>query len=235
MKKILFFLIISISWSVNAQEKNETWDYPVKRGTEQWNALKTYQERLDACQIPETVIKQLSTKKLAELCLDYPMREGYWGHDDARRKARMMFDDFNGFRELANRSDGAAELVKIYKDYPILTERPDPASKEFQTLLRWSFLKLFLVNDSFISKLKKGELTDLGKVILDKYAGEVENRKFYEISSIEKTLFLASVVLDKQKPILSEERQQVVKNFIQYPSMEKDVLEEISKIIHEEL
>lgn len=45
----------------------QTWDYPVKPGTEEWKKLKTGKEKNEACQIPENVLKKISSHELAYL------------------------------------------------------------------------------------------------------------------------------------------------------------------------
>lgn len=44
-----------------SQPNNIDWDYPIKPGTEEWTNFKSGQEMLNACQIPENILKNLST------------------------------------------------------------------------------------------------------------------------------------------------------------------------------
>ena len=45
------FLLVFISIDMNAQSI-KSWDYPIKPGTEAWQALSTHEDMLKACQIP---------------------------------------------------------------------------------------------------------------------------------------------------------------------------------------
>jgi hypothetical protein len=62
MKK--FYFIIALAMLVDltsgfAQKVNDVYDFPVKRGTEQWNALKSYQDKRDACTAPESILSTM--------------------------------------------------------------------------------------------------------------------------------------------------------------------------------
>ena len=49
------------------------WDYPVKPGSKEWQQLTTQELKVRACQIPDELLSQISTKDLVELCLNYPL------------------------------------------------------------------------------------------------------------------------------------------------------------------
>ena len=66
------FLLVFISIDMNAQSI-KSWDYPIKPGTEAWQALSTHEDMLKACQIPAEILKTVSTEELIELCLAYPL------------------------------------------------------------------------------------------------------------------------------------------------------------------
>ena len=66
----LFCLFTSI---VNAQE---TWNYPMKPGMEEWRQFKSMDEMYQACQIPNGVLKNLDTESLVNICFDFPAYMG---------------------------------------------------------------------------------------------------------------------------------------------------------------
>ena len=66
MKKILILsCVLAYGWIVQAQQTSE-WNYPILPGTEEWKKFKTQQEKVDACQIPEDVLKAISTNDLVQ-------------------------------------------------------------------------------------------------------------------------------------------------------------------------
>jgi hypothetical protein len=114
-----FLLIIAISFlacTVNAQvsESVVTWDFPVRYGTEEWKTLKSYEEQLLAYNIPDEIIKKISTAELVKVCLAYPEWGVITAFDDLSKGLRMIMQNFNGFYELIDRKDAAKELIKVY-------------------------------------------------------------------------------------------------------------------------
>lgn len=73
MKKLLVCLFILNGFACFAQEKALTWDYPVKPGMEEWTKFESRPEMAEACLIPDSIIKNISTSDLLELCLNYPL------------------------------------------------------------------------------------------------------------------------------------------------------------------
>ena len=78
------FLLVFISIDMNAQSI-KSWDYPIKPGTEAWQALSTHEDMLKACQIPAEILKTVSTEELIELCLAYPLLGDIFGNEISRQ------------------------------------------------------------------------------------------------------------------------------------------------------
>ena len=116
MCKFLIVLFSLVTCVINAQviENNVTWDFPVNPSTPEWKELKSYEEQLLAYNIPNEMIKKISTSELVKVCLVYPE----WGVIDAFNDRKVglnnMMSHFNGFRELFTRNDAAKELIKVY-------------------------------------------------------------------------------------------------------------------------
>jgi len=49
------------------------YEYPVRPGSDEWLELKTHDEKLRVTQLPEDILKNLSTEDLLEVCMDYPL------------------------------------------------------------------------------------------------------------------------------------------------------------------
>lgn len=65
-------LLLLLFLSVKAQIKVAEWNYPVRPGTEQWKQLDSFSERLNAFNIPESILSEISTGNLVKTCLSYP-------------------------------------------------------------------------------------------------------------------------------------------------------------------
>ena len=73
---LCFLLVVVLSPVLQAQSSQDlkptdTYDYPVKPGTEEWQAFTSHAEMLEACQIPEAILRDMTTEGLVETALDY--------------------------------------------------------------------------------------------------------------------------------------------------------------------
>ena len=98
----------------NLPTKISEWDYPVKPGMEKWKQLQSHEEMVNACQIPEKILLSLSTEDLTILCLQYPLLTDVFAFNFLSMGADVLFDSFNGIRELFKREEAPRELLKHY-------------------------------------------------------------------------------------------------------------------------
>jgi hypothetical protein len=118
MNKILFsMLLLSFSLFALGQSSasKKTWDYPIKPGMEAWKSFKTSREKIAVCQIPENVISAISTKDLAEICMQYPLLYDIYAFENLGMGLEKLYNDFNGVRELCQRGHGLQHLLTLYK------------------------------------------------------------------------------------------------------------------------
>ena len=92
----------------------QTWDYPVKPGTEEWKKFQSNEEMVKACQIPESILQSLSTNELIDICLHYPLIYDVFAFNNTDEGLDKLFSDFNGIRELYKRKDASNNLIKRY-------------------------------------------------------------------------------------------------------------------------
>ncbi|MDR3226686.1 MAG: hypothetical protein LBT56_03335 [Prevotellaceae bacterium] len=232
MKKIVFILMILFSFALNAQEKTIIWDYPVKPGSEQWATFTTGQQMFEACQIPQNILNVISTKQLADICLNYPLFFEYIAFNNEREGIRLMIKNFNGLNELSKRENGVQELIKTYKDFPILSQIQDVSSIDYDTPYKLPFLELLLSDDLFLHKLSNNELVEFKKDVLNRYENKLKNMNVYSVHNIKKTILLGAIILDKVDDAISSQQHDIIKNYIEnYNTADSNLLTEISKII----
>ena len=116
---VLANLVAGCSLLIYAQNPNSgtssgVYDYPIRPGTEEWKALYSFNDMLEACQIPENVLESMSTSALVETVLDYPLLSVYTAHNDWQQGFDMLVSNFNGLKELFNRRDAGSELLDKY-------------------------------------------------------------------------------------------------------------------------
>ena len=90
------------------------WDYPIKPGMPEWAELHTHADKVAACQIPENILPLLSTKCLAEACLQYPLLYSIFAFSCYDDGFDRFFEDFNGIRAFYEREGALTELLKHY-------------------------------------------------------------------------------------------------------------------------
>ena len=233
MKYFVLIFSISLSLAVHAQERKSVWDYPVKPGTPEWASFTTGRQKWEACQIPQKVLDALSTKDLAEICLNFPLFFEYTVLNDERKGISLMIEKFSGLKELSKRKGGALELMGIYKNFPVLSQIQDKASKDYDTPYKLPFLELLLSDNAFIHQLGDQQIVELEKLVLEKYVGKLEKSHIYCLYNIQNTFLLGAVVINKKNETAkAPQHQDIVKRFIaNFRNADPLLLTEISKII----
>ena len=235
MKHFIFILFVLLSFSVTGQEKDTLWDYPVKPGSQEWASFTTGRQMLDACQIPENILKTLSTKDLVKICLNYPLFFDYVAANDERKGISFMIESFNGLNELSKRKDGVLELINAYNEYPVITQVQQESSKDYYTPYKLPFIELLLADDIFEKQLDSQKSGELEKIVLKKYESKLKYPQVYSLYNIKKTFLLGSVILngDNSRAKTATEKD-TIKRFIEnYNNVDATLLTEISKIISE--
>jgi len=104
---IIIFSLLTCCLNAQVAEKKVAWDYPVKPGTEEWVALVVHTKMIEVCQIPDQILKSLTTKELIILCLDYPLQFDFIAYDNLQTGVKKVAKTFNGLQELYQRKDNA--------------------------------------------------------------------------------------------------------------------------------
>ena len=102
-------------------------DRPVKPGY--WDYPVDSENRHIACQIPEEVLFSVSTEELTDIVLRYPNLWHPFVFNNLNTGGNVLYDEFNGIRELFKREDAAKELLKHYncmmQDIYVFWSNPD--------------------------------------------------------------------------------------------------------------
>ncbi|MCI8600281.1 MAG: hypothetical protein HFE45_01630 [Oscillospiraceae bacterium] len=84
-----------------------------------WRQLSSRAKMGEALQIPEEMLSNMDTVVLAQAVLHYPYFMDVYAFDDIQSGVEVMYDTFNGMRELTIRSDAAETLLEIYENTPV--------------------------------------------------------------------------------------------------------------------
>ena len=125
MKKLItitlaILLTISVCQCTDAKTENGAiWSYPMTNDSIEWEKLESYAERAEINQIPDSIISSVSTGELLRLVEDYPLLYTVHLYDNPRDAYNVLYDTFNGFRELMSREDCLDEIIKEYNQIEI--------------------------------------------------------------------------------------------------------------------
>ncbi len=203
IKKFLLIIAFIILSSISAITLNSVYaspyDYPIKPGSPEWKALCSTQQKVDCCQIPENILKRMTTEALVETVLNYPLLFLYSCYDDHFFYADIMEKDFNGYRELLNRKDINRELLKAYKSSKILTSEEAENSENYDLFSKTSDIEFLIAH----SQIKGNILTTEEKekftsIMREKNADRAAYKDTYSIHSYEYDRFF-EFILDKSK------------------------------------
>ena len=195
------FLLLAIPIISFAQEEVR-WDYPVKPGSEEWKSLSTYQERINVYNIPQDILKLISTKELIITCLNYPEFRLIFTRNDLQRGYNHIRANFNGFRELELRSYAGKELLKIYKDY-----NPEGYEKNASLLeigghvVRFTYIEILLAQIDILNSLNDNDTRELLLQCENIYLGKKKQIEHFGIIGLQTT---ALIVARSQKEALTE-------------------------------
>ena len=92
-----------------------SWDYPVKPGSDKWKTFQSYAEKVEACQIPKSILSGLPTEELILICLKYPLLLDIGAFNFFTDGYTSYETNFNGIRELYQRDDALSVIYGYYR------------------------------------------------------------------------------------------------------------------------
>lgn len=189
-------LLLLLFLSAEAQIKEAEWNYPVHPGTEQWNELDSFSERLNAFNIPEGILSEMSTENLVKTCLSYPWWILITSRDNNQAGYNYLKSVFNGFRELENRQDSGIELLKVYgKMMPESVMNFESLVKQGMYCFQFTFIEILLSQPDILKNSEDEYSKTLVQKTISVYEGKTvafDKYSYYGVSST--CLILARVL-----------------------------------------
>lgn len=133
-------LIFAVEENSNNQQYTitEPYLYPVTPGSDEWDNFDTIYEMIEACEIPEDMLKSMTTEALSQTVLNYPLLMDLLASNNARKGFEAMLSNFNGLRELSKRTDArdylANEYLKLLEENNFQKGSNDPGQQIKETL-----------------------------------------------------------------------------------------------------
>lgn len=190
---MLSILITSITYNAYCQAYN----FPIKPGSIEWKKLQTYDEMLQVCQIPDSVLLKMSTKDLMESCLKYPLLLIFLAYDDNKFGFETMCNEFNGFLAFFKRKDAGKYLVEKYRSMnaEVILNDTIPSYKGHETF-RFSSIELILTDDNVLGNLNASDKTLLLKEAVKGYDMKMRHQEIYGVFGQMTSVFLTTRVLN---------------------------------------
>ena len=185
---VLFCGLSTMSYSVNAdsttkEHTNDDYSIAEKFYTDtindpDWKSTISRVERGEKLQLPEEILNGLSTDALIEAVIDYPFFSDVYAFDNVQDGFDIMYDSFNGVRELAMRNDAASVLLDKYSKEPVLTEATSDSD-----VFRITDIEILISQDFITDKLSDSEKKQLINVASKKYKMEKDSDVYGEYTT----------------------------------------------------
>ena len=180
----------SIDYSIN-----EPYSFDAITQKEVWSTFHCFEEKMEACQVPDELLSNMTTEALMMTCLNHPLALSYTAYNDERDGVNVICQMSNAFQELLRRSDGINQLVQYYSSYPevVVWETGFKTTKEVVSITTLSFIELLIANN--LSKVDgQLKLEVLAPAVFGWKERKEANKQLFSEYSICKTRYLADRV-----------------------------------------
>ncbi len=162
------------------------YEFEVQPGDDEWKNLFTTEEMINACQIPETIMKKMTTSALIKTMLSNSFILDFQTCNDSLYAMEMLEKNFNVFRELQTRTDYMDELLSIYNETELVSEDmldEDAVSTHFFDVFNLEVLIAYEINKSDDISLQKADglkiMDDITSIYGVKCADRLEASDIY--------------------------------------------------------
>jgi hypothetical protein len=141
---------------------SDSYDFPVKGGTPEWAAFRTHDEMVAACQVPEPILRDMSTEGLIETCLNYPLIGDMGMYSSWQQGFDRVAARFNGLQELLQRPDVGAKLLAYYRQMePAGIWEKSTSLQKGQVAMTFQYVETLLAQEAVLSSMTAAERRDL--------------------------------------------------------------------------
>jgi hypothetical protein len=137
---------------------NDAYNFPLKPRTEEWiqawTNLDSHAEMLKMCQIPEDIVRTMSTAGLVETVLNFPFSVDWWSYSSPQEGINTVATQFNGLPELFAREDAGIQLLAKYQSVNIFTiDKTWAIARQTEQRFGIANVEILLGHDSVLSRL----------------------------------------------------------------------------------
>jgi len=239
---LLMFLFCSCNMEYIGEEaskeeaSSKVFSYETVLNSSAWQSYTSTRERINACQLPDSVLKNASTADLVAYCASMPMNAICYAYDNPMEGARWVMQNFNGFKELQRRKDAAAAILDFYEgvDFTKTEQTPYPITLRDSRnrcfgFTNISFMELAMASDAIPALYEKANVARLESVAIKKYEEKISNSVVFGTVALSSSLLIeARIKLNSKSLDYSDEKK--IHEF--YESGGKNCnIQEISQVI----
>lgn len=223
-KQTLILLTLFLSQIIFAQKQDNTWDYPIRPGTEKWKELDSYEKRLNAYNIPDSILSTMSTSVLVKTCLNYPEFRLIMTRNSLQLGYDYLKSIFNGFNELEKRTDSGKELIKLYETMePQKIIQHDTPSKRGAFSFQFTCIELIMAQSGIQKNLSKEDILHFFEIYIKNYDGKKLLENEFSMFDLGTTVLAMGRLLNQEKYSDFEQVKQSniqIRNFLErsYPT-----------------
>lgn len=208
----------------------DTYDFPIVPGTEEWKLLNSLDKKVNACQIPNDILTGICTHALIETTLNYPLILDYGAFNSMQSGFERIKTENNGFVELFRRNDLYSALIERYELLsfecktniypPYIMGDAAPLGIAIQTF------ELFLFQDEVISNISEEDIKLLFSLVYEKHLMKTQP-KFSDYDKIASAGILGKIMYSMDYTTFVEKcnEDDKLKSFIEYlPSASSSAL-----------
>ena len=181
----------------NENIEDKVYNFPIRPGTEEWNALKTEQERIDALQVPECLLKEMSTENLVITCINYPAFGHYTAYANVVVGMEQVISNFNGLQELMKRNDAPNKLMDFYFALDSTMNIDNKLINHQYWPIRCTYFEYILSADGILNKMPDNLCQLLLKETQKKLWIKIDNQDKYSSDCYIPTLITMAKLLIK--------------------------------------
>lgn len=196
-----------------------------------WAKYQSLEQMLAACQIPESPLKAMTTEQLIKTCISHPLRLNYLSYNNEIAGAKVIVDNFNGFKELKSRADGAEKLIDFYEAAALGPQTKENLGADSSSELQLGFIELVLASD-YIPEVFEGDNRAKIETVADQVLQKKLSKTDRSLSGIRHTMLVGAQAKLATKS-LSADEQKALTDFVNASGMmpEADSYTKVSSII----
>jgi hypothetical protein len=184
------------------EKAKDAYVFPVRPGMPEWAKFESGTEMAEACQIPEDILKTISTAGLVETCLNYPFLGDITATDTYQQGIEGVTMTFNGLQELFKRPDAGMMLIERYATMDPETKYQGWSSHQERDYPSFEFLYLevMLAQDAVLENMLREAKILLLQESLRVFRAKQNSKHYAEHTFMLPVRLMAKVleILDKE-------------------------------------